>query len=60
MLSKIKQDKTVAIQVRITKQQKDELDMILSKTGVTQSNLIRLFLNEYINKHKYLLNNDSK
>lgn len=58
MLSK--QDKTVAIQVRITKQQKDELDMILSKTGVTQSNLIRIFIDKYINKHKGLLDNDYK
>lgn len=58
MLSK--QDKTVAIQVRITKQQKDELDMILSKTGVTQSNLIRIFIDKYINKHKDLLDNDYK
>lgn len=58
MLSK--QDKTVAIQVRITKQQKDELDMILSKTGVTQSNLIRIFIDKYINEHKDLLDNDYK
>ena len=58
MLSK--QDKTVAIQVRITKKQKDELDMILSKTGVTQSNLIRIFIDKYINKHKDLLDNDCK
>lgn len=57
MLSK--KDKTVAIQVRITKQQKDELDMILSKTGVTQSNLIRLFLDRYINEYKKI-NNNSK
>ena len=56
MLSK--QDKTVAIQVRITKQQKDELDMILSNTGVTQSNLIRIFIDKYINKHKELLDDD--
>jgi antitoxin component of RelBE/YafQ-DinJ toxin-antitoxin module len=58
MLSK--QDKTIAIQVRITKQQKDKLDMILSKTGVTQSNLIRIFIDKYINEHKELLDNDSK
>lgn len=58
MLSK--QDKTTAIQVRITKQQKDKLDMILSKTGVTQSNLIRIFIDKYINEHKELLDNDSK
>ena len=58
MLSK--QDRTVAMQVRITKQQKDELDMILSKTGVTQSNLIRIFIDKYINKHKALLDNDYK
>ena len=58
MLSK--QDKTVAIQVRITKQQKDKLDMILSKTGVTQSNLIRIFIDKYINEHNGLLDNGYK
>lgn len=50
-----KKEKTIAIQVRITEQQKNDLDIILSKTGVTQSNLIRLFIDKYIKQHKDLL-----
>lgn len=50
-----KKEKTIAIQIRITEQQKNDLDIILSKTGVTQSNLIRLFIDKYIKQHKDLL-----
>lgn len=50
-----KKEKTIAIQVRITEQQKNDLDIILSKNGVTQSNLIRLFIDKYIKQHKDLL-----
>jgi antitoxin component of RelBE/YafQ-DinJ toxin-antitoxin module len=48
--------KTIAIQIRITKEQKEELDIILARKGINQSNLVRFLLDQYIHDNKNLLN----
>jgi predicted DNA-binding protein len=50
-----KKEKTIAIQIRLPESTKKKLDIILSKTGVTQSNLLRLYVDKYISTHQDLL-----
>lgn len=48
-------DKDYSIRIRISKQMRQEIDVINKYTGATLSNIVRMKLQEYINEHKELL-----
>ena len=49
-------DKDYSIRIRISKQMRQEIDVINKYTGATLSNIVRMKLQEYINEHRELLN----
>lgn len=48
-------DKDYSIRIRISKQMRQEIDVINKYTGTTLSNIVRMKLQEYINEHRELL-----
>lgn len=48
-------DKDYSIRIRISKQMRQEIDVINKYTGATLSNIVRMKLQEYINEHRELL-----
>ena len=48
-------DKDYSIRIRISKQTRQEIDVINKYTGATLSNIVRMKLQEYINEHRELL-----
>lgn len=48
-------DKDYSIRIRISKQMRQEIDVINKYTGATLSNIVRMKLQEYINEHIELL-----
>lgn len=48
-------DKDYSIRIRISKQMRQEIEVINKYTGATLSNIVRIKLQEYINEHTELL-----
>lgn len=48
-------DKDYSIRIRISKQMRQEIEVINKYTGATLSNIVRMKLQEYINDHMELL-----
>lgn len=48
-------DKDYSIRIRISKQTRQEIEVINKYTGATLSNIVRMKLQEYINEHRELL-----
>lgn len=48
-------DKDYSIRIRISKQMRQEIEVINKYTGATLSNIVRMKLQEYINEHMELL-----
>lgn len=48
-------DKDYSIRIRISKQMRQEIEVINKYTGATLSNIVRMKLQEYINEHIELL-----
>lgn len=48
-------DKDYSIRIRISKQMRQEIEVINKYTGATLSNIVRMKLQEYINEHMKLL-----
>ena len=48
-------DKNYSIRIRISKQMRQEIEVINKYTGATLSNIVRIKLQEYINEHTELL-----